>query len=279
MSASTALVRYTPVEPRLLPRTRRIYQAGIVMESLEVRRVLSAAVQAVIEPPADAADGQAIVVEDDGPDQGGCGTADEIPGDGGDVADPTIYETFMVEDGVVDFGEDGGGDDNGGGADWNADDSGVDWPAGWGWSLDRVPTQDEIDAANNGDDLGGLWVPVRYFGGIADDGLATEDASADGQAGGDAGGDVMVEEGEVFDPRLVFANMAGGPGAVNSRGPTASDAGAGANGDGGQGAQAVVGGAPAPVTFGAGLTSDGLVLGKLKSSVTADQGSDLPFLN
>src|SRR5436190_8350453 len=154
MSATTAIVLFAPAEPRLLPRLSRRYRAGIVFEELEVRRVLSAAVAAV-ELPDEPLDDSAIFVDvgetcDSGTDEAG---------------DPATYELMFT---TMD------GDDDG---EVVVDDD-VAWPDGWGWSEDRLPTQEEIDAANNGDDLGGLWVPIRTFGDGEDDLWTGEDDEA-----------------------------------------------------------------------------------------------------
>ena len=139
MSATTAIVLFAPADSGPVAQAQPGYRAGIVMETLGFRRFLSAAVAAVelLDEPLD---DSAIFVDvgetcDSGTDEAG---------------DPAMYELmFTTMDGDID-------------AEVVVDDDLDDdlaGPDGWGLVEYRLPTQEEIDAANNGDDLGGLWDP------------------------------------------------------------------------------------------------------------------------
>jgi len=306
MSEATAIVLFAPIEPRLLPKLSRRYRAGIVMESLEVRRVLSVAVAAV-ELPDEPLDDSAIFI-----DAGACEAGT------GEAGDPKMYELMFTTT---------AGDDAVDGEVVVDDD--VAWPDGWGWSEDRLPTQEEIDAANNGDDLGGLWIPVRTFGDGEDDlwtddeewvddgEIWTVDDSGDdetwtdedwsNEAWSDDGewvdegewtddGEVWTLDGDMIDdtvevPLWKFddnGGFVGHPVLYFSRGNLPNErtlevestaAAAGDKGAQDPAAEQAAGGAPAPIIFGTAASADGLLLGKLKQSVTGDEESDLPFMN
>lgn len=281
VATGSALVRYTPALAPLEAKTHWRYRHGFVMEMLERRRLLCAAGcedvalddvvldDSAIVVDAEAGEGEAelyYMTLEFGAEEGEAGVeyVDEWSEEW--YADDTeIYQLTMFEDGgeVV--------------------EDGVDWPVGWGWTLDRLPTPEETTAANNDDDLGGLWVPVRTFGGDEDPLYEYEELyTTTGEDGGEYepwiaysgvpkdggpvdGEEVALPDGEVVidDESVIY--LTGAPAAESETDePAAEEAGPG--------------GGPAPVEF-AALVNDGRLLGKLQGSVTDDDESDLPFLN
>jgi hypothetical protein len=296
MSAIHALVRYIPAESPLPYKTHWRYRAGVVIEALDPRRVFSAAPCPVApeEPATD--DPAAVVVEADaadGADDGAATTGDDLlyyttlelgVEDGGETEedwpadwadDSEIFDETLPDDGAEDGGE-----------DWGAE---VDWPEGWGWTLDRLPTPEETDAAWNGEDLGGLWVPIQTLGGDEDPIYDFEDVADNTDCDAD-GGEFdfeawIAENGVPMDGApgvgVIFYSRGNMPNArgneVEAAANPVSDP-ATATGEAAATDAQGPGGAPAPVTF-ASLSADGLLLGKWRSSVTDEDPSDLPFLN
>jgi hypothetical protein len=174
MSTPTALARYNPADNaanRPALRTDPRYRAGVVMELLEIRRVLSAAVNAAVLDLG-APDDSAIVVDDCTAND--AATADGVVAEGGsdggvDGASGAGELTIMnlnvgATDGAVDATDAG---------------DGFDWPEGWAWTLDHDPTQADVDALDAGDDTN--WVPVRTFGGIAGTEVGDDLGANDGE--------------------------------------------------------------------------------------------------
>ncbi len=233
MSRTTALVRYSPGQAlRKLPRFDPRYRSGIVFEILERRRVLSAAAATILAPngavPVQAV--PTIVPLDqngagdpaaNGPTDNSTDNApvDVINADGGQITDPNPTDANPGDadpgdgtDGSMDSTDstDSTGDNTtGDNTDTTGDttDPGFDWPAGWAWTLDRDPTQSDLDALLAGDSSG--WIPVQNFGGLGDgQGDGVNGGPIDGGTGGTTDGGAI--DG-LTDPVPVDLNNSGDP--------------------------------------------------------------------
>jgi hypothetical protein len=313
VSASTALSLCLGSAAARLPAiTDPRFKAGIVMEALELRRVLSAGAVAVPSDVLFHLDPPIQVNNDPSTNNGGDSATDTSIGDTTDDSTGDISMTDLTGD-TLDVSDPGNDTID------NTDDgtNTLAWPDGWAWTLDREPTADEVTALLNGDQVDG-WVPVDNFGGLnPGDGTDGVDSGISDNIASDQGGPVDVtsdpnaagDPGQVEDPTLLDGTgdfpveMLSGGVQVNffSRGDlpnqrnvdsvattpetplavTEATPASTSNTPQPSASADLPGGRPPAAT--APSSSDdpstsSVILGKVKKKVTADESSDLPFL-